>query len=62
MKELKRLIAEHTSAWKAAKGTSDLALWDREKTTSTAVDTKASQIGVRLVGYVDPKIELIVLS
>ncbi len=71
MKELKRLIAQHAEAFNnAIENQKDPRYdhefvaqdWDKESDLDFAVQAQAEKIGVRLIGHVNPKIELIVLS
>ena len=71
MKKLRQLIAQHAAAFndaiEAQKDPNfchkdDAQNWDRESVLDFAVQAQAEKIGVRLVGHVNPQIELIVLS
>lgn len=71
MKELKRLIALHAAAFNhAIEAQNDPRYdrefvaqdWDKESVLDFAVQAQAEKIGVRLIGHVNPKIELTVLS
>jgi hypothetical protein len=71
MKELRQLIAKHATAFNnAIENQKDPRYdhefvaqdWDRESVLDLAVQTQAEKIGVRLIGHVNPEIELIVCS
>lgn len=71
MEELRQLIAQHAAAFNNAIEAqkdpyfchkSDAQNWDRESVLDFAVQAQAERIGVRLIGHVNPQIELIVLS
>jgi hypothetical protein len=67
MEELKTLIEIHEVAFnmaskQAGTGQSRTELWDIEQELSDRMEEVADNIGARLIGYVNPKIELIVLS
>ena len=67
MKELKTLISIHEVAYNMAArasgtGHPETDLWDIEQELSDRMEEVASNIGARLVGHVNPEIELIVLG
>jgi len=67
MEELKTLIEIHEVAFnmaskQAGTGQSRTELWDIEQELSDRMEEVAENIGARLIGHVNPKIELIVLS
>jgi hypothetical protein len=71
MEELRQLIAQHAEAFNnAIEAQKDPCYdhefvaqdWDRESVLDLAVQAQAERIGVRLIGHVNPQIELIVLS
>jgi hypothetical protein len=69
MKKLKQLIADHAIAYDEASKAICTGqpneviglLWDKEHLLSEALEKRADEIGVHLVGYVNPDIEPIVL-
>ena len=71
MEELRQLIAQHAEAFNnAIEAQKDPYYdhefvaqdWDREHVLDLAVQAQAERIGVRLIGHVNPQIEMIVLS
>ena len=71
MEELRQLIAQHAAAFNnAIEAQKDPHYdhefraqdWDRESVLDFAVQAQAERIRVRLIGHVNPQIELIVLS
>jgi hypothetical protein len=71
MKVLRQLIAQHAAAFNIAMDNQKDPLydhsfvaqdWDRESVLDRAVQAQAEKIGVRLIGHVNPEVELIVLS
>ena len=71
MEELRQLIAQHAEAFNnAIEAQKDTCYdhefvaqdWDREYVLDLAVQAQAERIGARLIGHVNPQIELIVLS
>ena len=70
MNELRELITQHATAFNAARALATTQYtdeqrsqaWDKEHQADYKMGQAAQAIGVNLIGYVNPQIELMVLS